>query len=152
MEVTIGFATAASGTAIEDRGEEKGEQERIPSSRHNVSFIQKVPFKILCAPQWGHWQRERERGRESGPRRGGEGRPTPTEEPGEFFSGAGTKGEHHRLATLSQDGVTDGRTSLWNTSGKTRGVFAPDSVVPTRDREIQRGAAAAVCPKCSLDC
>ena len=58
---------------------------------------------------------EGERGTE-----GGEGRPTPTEEPGEFFSGAGTKGEHHRLATLSQDGVTDGRTSLWNTSGKTR--------------------------------
>ena len=92
---------------------------------------------------------EVERGREG--ERGGEGRPTPTEEPGEFFSGAGTKGEHHRLATLSQDGVTDGRTSLWNTSGKTRGVFAPDSVVPARDREIQRGAAA-VCPKCSLDC
>ena len=51
----------------------RGEQERIPSSRHNVSFIQKVPFKILCAPQWGHWQREREReGRRAG--RGGEGR------------------------------------------------------------------------------
>ena len=101
----------------------RGEQERIPSSRHNVSFIQKVPFKILCAPQWGHWQRERERERgrrEGGRKREREGRPTPTEEPGEFFSGAGTKGEHHRLATLSQDGVTDGRTSLWNTSGKLR--------------------------------
>ena len=68
MEVTIGFATAASGTAIEkgEKGEERRAAERIPSSRHNVSFIQKVPFKILCAPQWGHWQRERERGREGG--------------------------------------------------------------------------------------
>ena len=118
MEVTIGFATAASGTAIEDRGQRgrrRREQERIPSSRHNVSFIQKVPFKILCAPQWGHWHRERERGRDAGREgrmegRTEEGRPTPTE-PGEFFSAAGTKGgEHQRLATLSQDGMTDGRT------------------------------------------
>ena len=30
-----------------------------------------------------------------------EGRPTPTE-PGEFFSAAGTKGEHHRLTHYTQ--------------------------------------------------
>ena len=126
MEVTIGFATAASGTAIEDRGGGERGARKDPFFAAQCQFHSESPFQDIVRPTMGTLA-ARKGEREEGGRRagrakegeGGEGRPTPTEEPGEFFSGAGTKGEHHRLATLSQDGVTDGRASLWNTSGKT---------------------------------
>ena len=70
----------------------------------SVSF--RKSLSRYCAPHNGDTGGEKGREREGGT----EGRPTPTE-PGEFFSAAGTKGgEHQRLATLSQDGMTDGQT------------------------------------------
>ena len=113
MEVTIGFATAASGTAIEDReGGEESKKGSLLRGTMSVSF--RKSLSRYCAPHNGDTGSEKGREREGGREEGtDEGRPTPTE-PGEFFSAAGTEGEHHRLATLSQDGMTDGRTSLWN--------------------------------------
>ena len=108
----------------------------------SVSF--RKSLSRYCAPHNGDTGSEKGRGREresAGRRGGGEGRPTPTEEPGEFFSGAGTKGEHHRLATLSQDGVTDKRT-VGRVCGipagkRERGVCARQRGASERQREGQ---------------
>ena len=105
MEVTIGFATAASGTAIEDRGGGERGARKDPFFAAQCQFHSESPFQDIVRATMGTLAARkggRERGREWGrEQEEGAGSPnsTPTE-PGEFFSaaGSGSKGEQRVIS------------------------------------------------------
>ena len=68
MEVTIGFATAASGTAIEDRGGGGGGEESKKGSllRGTMSVSFRKSLSRYCAPHNGDTGSEKGREREGG--------------------------------------------------------------------------------------
>ena len=75
MEVTIGFATAASGTAIEDRGGGERGARKDPFFAAQCQFHSESPFQDIVRPTMGTLaarKGEREEGGRAG--RGGEGR------------------------------------------------------------------------------
>ena len=117
MEVTIGFATAASGTAIEDRGGGRGGEESKKGSllRGTMSVSFRKSLSRYCAPHNGDTGSEKGREREGG--REERRRVAQLQQNQVNFSlPLAPKEESTRdsLTTLSQDGMTDGRTSLWN--------------------------------------